>query len=93
VVGTCAVLPHGEASYELIKMAVHPSAQGKGYGKQLMERAVQWCKDKKATEIVILSNTVLAPAISLYKRSGFEVVHLGAHPDYERCNIVLKMVL
>ena len=87
--GTCAVLPHGEASYEIIKMAVEPGAQG----KLLMERAVQWCKEKKAKEILILSNTVLSPAISLYKRSGFEVIHLGSHPDYERCNIVLRMGL
>jgi N-acetylglutamate synthase-like GNAT family acetyltransferase len=94
VVGTCAVIPYGgEGSYEIIKTAVDPNAQRKGYGRKLMERSVLWCKEKKAREIVILSNTVLGPAIDMHKKSGFEVVHLGAHPDYERCNIVLKMNL
>lgn len=92
VMGTCAVIPHGGV-YELIKMAVDPSSQGKGYGRMLMDAAVKYCKDKGAPEIHILSNTVLTPAISLYKKSGFEVVHLGPHPDYKRCNIEMKKVL
>jgi putative acetyltransferase len=74
-------------------MAVDPSAQGKGYGRMLMDRAIEWCKEKGVPEIFILSNTVLSPAINLYKKSGFEVVQLGPHPDYERCNITLKRSL
>lgn len=94
VMGTVAVIPYGgEDKYEIIKMAVDPEFQGKGVGKLLLERAINWCKEKKAKEILILSNTVLEPAINMYKKSGFQVVHLGAHPDYERCDIVMNMVL
>lgn len=44
-------------------------------------------------EITLLSNTILEPAISLYKKHGFETVHLGPHPDYERCNIEMRLML
>lgn len=89
-VGTCALYKVDHESYELAKMAVEPSSQGKGYGDLLMEKAEAWAKSKNAKKIIILSNTVLNPAITLYKKHGYEVIHLGPHPDYERCNIELR---
>lgn len=92
-VGTCAMVPHGENSYEIAKMAVADEAKGRGHGDRLMEACIAWGVAKGASEITILSNTVLEPAIRLYRKHGFETVHLGVHPDYERCNIVLKLTL
>jgi GNAT superfamily N-acetyltransferase len=93
VVGTCAMVPHGESEFELAKMAVSPDMRGKGYGDLLMTTAIDWARNNKAGKIILLSNTVLEPAIRLYRKHGFQVVHLGAHPDYERCNIVMKLEL
>lgn len=90
-IGTCALVPHGPNSYELAKMAVSPEVRGEGVGDFLMASAIAWARQKKATSITLLSNTVLVPAISLYKKHGFETVHLGTHPDYARCNI--EMIL
>src|SRR5690242_19625932 len=72
VVGTCAMVPHGVGCYELAKMAVVPQSQGKGYGVALMMTAMAWARQKGAKQILILSNTLLNPAISLYKKHGFE---------------------
>jgi GNAT superfamily N-acetyltransferase len=93
VVGTVAMIPHGEHGYELAKMAVKKSTRGKGYGDQLMEGAIAWARQKHAKEVTLLSNTILEPAIRLYKKHGFQVVNLGPHPDYERCNIEMKLEL
>ncbi|WP_413586983.1 GNAT family N-acetyltransferase [Bdellovibrio sp. HCB274] len=92
-VATCAMVPHGEKSYELAKMAVSPLYRGQGLGDVLMEAAISWAREKQAQEITLLSNTVLSPAITLYKKHGFETTHLGPHPDYERCNIEMKLKL
>lgn len=86
-VGTCAMYKIGEGRFELAKMAVDPGYQGRGFGDLLMEKAEDWARSKGAREILILSNTVLEPAIRLYKKHGYQVVHLGPHPDYERANI------
>lgn len=92
-IATCALVPHGKDSYELAKMAVSPNYKGQGLGDLLMEMAIAWARQKGATEITLLSNTILEPAISLYKKHGFQTVHLGPHPDYERCNIEMKLSL
>ncbi|MGE0634048.1 MAG: GNAT family N-acetyltransferase [Pseudobdellovibrionaceae bacterium] len=91
-VGTCAMVPHGD-TFELAKMAVSPKCKGKGYGDLLMSAAIEWSRNKGLKQINLLSNTVLGPAINLYKKHGFEVVHLGAHPDYKRCNIEMVLKL
>lgn len=86
-VGVCAMIPHGEKSYELAKMAVSRSSRGEGIGDLLMKVALEWARGKGAESVTLLSNTVLEPATNLYKKHGFSVVRLGDHPDYARCNI------
>lgn len=93
VAGTCAVYKIGDRYYEIAKMAVAPKWQGHGFGDTLMEVAEQWAREQNAREILILSNTVLKTAITLYKKHEYEVVHLGPHPDYERCNIEMRKLL
>jgi GNAT superfamily N-acetyltransferase len=92
-VGTCAMIPHGPATYELAKMAVAREARGKGYGDLLMRACIAWAKKKGAERIKILSNTELEAAIALYLKHGFQVAKLGCHPDYARCNIEMEMAL
>ncbi len=93
VVAVCAMVPHGPDCYELAKMAVSPTARGKGLGDALMKASLDWARNKKAKKVMLLSNTVLTPAISLYKKHGFKTVQLGPHPDYERCNIEMEIEL
>lgn len=89
-VGTCAMYKVGEGKFELAKMAVDPEYHGQKFGDLLMETAEQWAKEKRAEEIILLSNTILEPAINLYKKHGYKTIHLGDHPDYERCNIEMS---
>ena len=93
VVATCAMVPHGPGCYELAKMAVDPDDRGKGYGDLLMTTALQWAKNKNIERVILLSNTVLSPAITLYKKHGFITTRLGPSPDYERCNIEMEYKL
>ncbi len=92
-VGTCALYNKGKGVYELAKMAVEPKFHGRGFGNLLMRTAEDWARSVGASEIMILSNTVLETAITLYQKHGFKVVKLGPHPDYARCDIELSKVL
>lgn len=93
VLGTCALykihgdVPEGENDLELAKMAVRPDARGRGFGDLLMLSAEKWARVAGANRIMILSNTVLEPAIALYIKHGYQIKNLGPHKDYERCNI------
>lgn len=92
VLGTCAVVPHEPGVYEIAKMAVSPEARGRGYGDLLMEATTEFARRAGAKRIVIVSNTVLAPAIRLYEKHGFVRVPLDEHERFARANIRLERV-
>jgi ribosomal protein S18 acetylase RimI-like enzyme len=89
VQGTCAVVPHEPGVFEIAKMAVAPGARGRGYGDLLMEASVKFARQAGARRVVIVSNTVLAPAIRLYQKHGFVRVPLDEHERFARANIRL----
>ena len=92
--GTCALIKQPTGTYELSKMAVAPSARGRGYANLLMEAAIEHARRKNARRIFLFSNTVLAPAIRLYEKYGFRTVRLmDDHPDYKRANIEMALDL
>jgi len=93
VQGTCAVLRHGPEDCEIAKMAVAPEARGRGYGDLLMEAAIRFARDAGAGRIIIVSNTVLEPAIRLYQKHGFARVPLSSDGRYRRANIRLELDL
>jgi GNAT superfamily N-acetyltransferase len=95
VLGACALvwLPRGRAtpepSMELIKMGVRARAQGRGVGRRLGEAAMARAWELGAASVHIWSNTVLGPAIALYKSLGFVEVPMGDGEVFERANIRL----
>jgi ribosomal protein S18 acetylase RimI-like enzyme len=91
--GTCAVLRHSAHECEIAKMAVAPAARGRGYGDLLMEASLAFAREIDSRRIVIVSNTVLNPAIRLYQKHGFVPVPLASDGRYRRANIRLELEL
>ncbi len=92
LIGTCALINCGEGRFELSKMTVAKRFRGNGIGLELVTEAIQRAHQKKARSIYIESNTILRPAIQLYKKIGFQEI-VGIRPAYKRCNIQLEMLL
>ncbi|KAG2199298.1 hypothetical protein INT46_003378 [Mucor plumbeus] len=90
VAGVVATVIH-QGACELAKMTVRKECNGKGYAHILMRESIKWAKDKKFPYIELLSSVSLENAIILYKKYGFETTHLGPHPDYKRCNIIMRL--
>jgi N-acetylglutamate synthase-like GNAT family acetyltransferase len=93
VVGVCALFKDGADTFELARMAVDPADHGKGYSNILMGAALDRAREKGAKKVYLVSNTILAPAIALYRKHGFITVHKGPHPHYDRANIVMELRL
>ena len=95
VLGACAIvwLPPGRAppepACELIKMGVRAAARGAGVGRLLGEAAMAHAWALGARSVHIWSNTVLVPAITLYKSLGFAECAMGEGEVFERANIRL----
>ena len=91
--GTCAVIRHDAATYELAKMAVESSAQGRGYGDRLVAAAIAFARSAGARRLMLVSNTRLGPALNLYRKHGFRDVPLDPRNGYTRADIQLELVL
>jgi len=94
VVGVCALqkMQDGKYDYELAKMAVSPQTRGLGIGELLGKATIEKAQSLGASCLYLESNTVLTPAISLYKKLGFKEVS-GVDSPYERCNIQMELKL
>ena len=93
-VGVCALMKSDDDAYdfELSKMGVSPKVQGKGIGWLLGKHIIEEAKRRGAKIIFLDSNTVLKPAINLYRKLGFVEVH-GYTSLYERCDIRMELKL
>jgi putative acetyltransferase len=92
VLGAVALFRHGD-HFELARMAVAPDCRRRGIGRTLAIAAIGKAADRGARKIILLSNTVLAPAMALYRSLGFQVIRTGQHPEYARCNVVMEKML
>ena len=71
IVGTVALMKETDRSFELTKMSVTKNSQGKGISKLLMDACITLAKEKKWDRLFLYSNTILVPAIQLYRQYGF----------------------
>ena len=90
VIGTVALMQESPGVFELTKMAITQAHQGGGFGRKLMNAAIDEFRTiPDATTLFLETNSVLKPAISLYERVGFE--HRGRKPDshYARSDVYM----
>jgi len=91
VIGTSAMVLVKPKIFELAKMAVDKSFQGQGVGRILINASIEFARKRSATEIFLVTNDKLKPALNLYKSSGFNLDLDYDDTRYERGNT--KMVL
>ena len=93
-VGVCALLVSDRPGcrFELGKMGVAPNSQGRGIGRALCIAALETARRQGAQKVYLESNTLLEPAIRLYRSLGFREVDAGASP-YKRSNIQMEVDL
>ena len=90
IVGTVALKNEGDGVFELSKMGVDEGAQGRGVGRLLGEAALARARAMGARKIILYTNSVLAPAIRLYRRLGFRDVPVMA-ADYTRADVKMEL--
>ena len=93
VVGTAAMIPTRIEVYELAKMAVAKDFQGLGIGKKLLKRCIDFSKEKEASEIFLITNNSLKPALNLYLSFGFVLNELNDDKRYDRGNTKMNLIL
>ena len=74
-------------------MAVRPDFQGQGYSRLLMDACLTFARDAGADEIMLVTNDMLAPALSLYKSTGFVAEARYSDRRYTRGNLQMRLIL
>ena len=92
VAGTFALIKLSDTIYELSKMAVDEKFQGKNIGNLLLAFCIKEVVRLKIEKVILYSNTMLGPAIHLYKKYGFVEI-VGFESEYERANIKMEIVI
>jgi very-short-patch-repair endonuclease/ribosomal protein S18 acetylase RimI-like enzyme len=92
IAGTFALMKVEDDGYELSKMTVDEKFQGQKIGNKMMEFAIENIKNLGAKKLILFSNTLLGPAIHLYRKYGFVEVPLE-NSEYKRSNIRMELAL
>lgn len=91
VVALCR-MENSEYDFELAKLAVDPEARGTGLGEAICRAAIERAKSLDAKKLFLESNTLLKPAINLYRKLGFTELK-EYHPAYKRGDIQMELII
>lgn len=92
-VGTVAAIRRDEEAFEMAKMAVTPSRQGRGYGRALAEAVVRHATQAGAKRVLLLTDSKLPSAVRLYERLGFRRVAGPGVSGYARGDVQMRLDL
>lgn len=90
-VGTCALIKMEKDVFELAKMAVSSEAQGQKIGWKIGVATLEKAKQIGASKVYLETNSILTPAINLYKKLGFKDTQ-GYCSPYARCNVQMELI-
>lgn len=92
IVGSAALILDKPGEFELAKMAVTSAFQGRGISKLLIEKCIAKAKELQAVKIILVSNSKLATALSLYEKYGFiNVPVINNH--YTNADVRMELIL
>jgi putative acetyltransferase len=94
-VGCCALVSNDAETFEVAKMAVTESQQGRGLGRMLLLACIKRAKLLGKKRLFIETNRSLQAAIALYRKLGFIDLPAGVVPpsQYVRGDVFLELEL
>ncbi len=92
VAGTVALKKVDPKTYEFTKMAVDSTFRRKGIAESLSQAAFQKARELGATKVILYSNRILTPAITMYHKLGFKEVPVEPGV-YQRSDIKMEIAI
>jgi len=84
-----------DGELQVLAIAVHPDVRGRGFGRTLLEHALATARAERCQLATLEVRRSNAPAIKLYERAGFAVVHVraGYYQDDGEDALVMTLAL
>lgn len=82
IAGCIAIIKKGERSAQLRWFGVDMEVQGMGIGNQLLETAMEFCKEKGYKDIILWTIDILKSARHLYGKFGFKMTEIKPNTEW-----------
>lgn len=93
VLATCMVTPISDTEWELCKLATNTAFQGKGAGSAVFKACMDHAINNGAKRLVIISNSILKPALHIYEKFGFKEIPVDKTHNYQRADIQFEYLV
>lgn len=80
--GSIAIAKSDDKIAQLRFFLLEPEARGKGIGKKLVEKVLEFCREKGYTHIFLETISKLETARYIYKSKGFKITHTHENPAW-----------
>lgn len=85
IVGSIAIVAESDGTTaHLRSLILHPSVRGRGLGKKLINKALDFCREADYEKIVLETFDELKAAIYLYEKAGFQKISESEHALWGR---------
>ena len=91
IAGTVALRKIDESTYEFTKMAVDETYRRKGIAAALSNASFEKAREMGASTLILFSNSLLKPAITLYEKLGFKHVPVTTIGQYKRADVKMEI--
>lgn len=78
-VGVIAIVKVDDITAQLRWFLIEPGLRGRGLGHKLMDRSIDFCRDKGYKHVFLWTVNILEPARHLYKQHGFSLTECKEH--------------
>jgi ribosomal protein S18 acetylase RimI-like enzyme len=92
VIGYLIGWPDGDA-YFIKNVAVDPARQSEGFGRALLQHAIEEAKRLKLPALRLYTNAAMTENLTLYGRMGFVETHRTARAGFDRVHLRLPIAL
>lgn len=94
VLATCMIEPHKDDVWEICKLASAGQYTGTGAGSAVFEACMNYAVENGAKKIVLVTGSILKPALHIYKKFGFKEIPLNKEEwPFERAELVFEKVI
>ena len=93
ILGTCALIKHNDSLAELAKMGVAKQARGRGAGLLLVRAIIDRAQSMGFERIFLETNSRLLPAVSIYRKVGFQQIVPPSPSAYQRADTYMELAL
>jgi len=79
IIGSIAIVGHSKLEAQLRWFLIHPDYRRLGLGRELMKKALLFCKERKYKTVFLWTTSELNAARYLYTRAGFRKTEKKTH--------------